>query len=324
MPPTRMLGDDQDSVVAAVEILSRGGLVAFPTETVYGLGADARDDRAVAGIFAAKERPSFNPLIVHVPSLDEAQQYAEFSDPMRALARTLWPGPLSLVLPVREARLSELVTAGLTTVAIRVPAHPLAQRLLSAFGGPIAAPSANPSGRISPTTASHVRDGLEGRVDVVIDGGACAVGLESTILGESEAGPVLLRPGGLPVEAIEKVIGAPLAMPALSATDATGISAPGQLESHYAPAAQIRLNAAEAAEGELLLAFGEGPIGPEYGLNLSETGDLIEAAANLFGHLRRLDEMASGRRIAVMPIPQHGLGHAINDRLRRAAAPRPD
>jgi L-threonylcarbamoyladenylate synthase len=312
---TVTLPPDEAGVARAAQILRDGGLVAFPTETVYGLGGDARNDLAVAGIFAAKGRPSFNPLIVHVPDLAAAERCAVFSDQARGLAQAFWPGPLTMVLPLRgEADLSPLVTAELPTVAIRIPAHPLAQTLLRAFGGPLAAPSANPSGRVSPTRAGHVVEGLAGRIDAVLDGGACSVGVESTIVG-FEGGVTLLRPGGLPVEALEAAFGAPLRV-----HDAKAVNAPGQLASHYAPDSPVRLGETVAAPGEVLVGFGAVP----GALTLSASGDLVEAAANLFDILRRADALAGpGGRIAFAPIPETGLGRAINDRLRRAAAPRP-
>ncbi len=315
MPQTQLLPKDQAGIDRAAALLAAGDLVAFPTETVYGLGADARNDHAVARVFEAKGRPSFNPLIVHVADLAAARDLARFNDVAERLAGAFWPGPLTLVLPLQPGGgLSPLVTAGLDTVALRMPAHPVAQDLLAAFGGPIAAPSANPSGRISPTRPDHVLEGLDGRIAAVVDGGACDVGVESTIVSAVGA-PQLLRPGGLPVEALEACIGAPLPIDG----NADAPSSPGQLASHYAPNAAVRLNARHAAEGEVHLGFG-----PEAGdatLNLSPSGDLVEAAANLFHHLRQLDE--TGRPIAVSPIPETGLGRAINDRLRRAAAPRP-
>lgn len=305
-------------IARAASILRDGGLVAFPTETVYGLGADARSDTAVARIFDAKGRPRFNPLIAHLPDAATARHIARFNDDADRLADAFWPGPLTLVLPLREnAGLSPLVTAGLRTVALRVPEHPLAQALLKQFGGPVAAPSANPSGSVSPTRAAHVLAGLNGRIDAVLDGGPCAVGVESTIVGLTD-GPVLLRPGGLPAEVIEACLGRPLA----AAPPGDTPSAPGQLASHYAPSTGLRLNAGAPAADELWLGFGHDA--HDATLNLSLNGDLVEAAANLFHHLRALDQMASpGQRIAVSPIPDHGLGCAINDRLRRAAAPRP-
>jgi L-threonylcarbamoyladenylate synthase len=307
---------------AAAGLLAAGRLVAFPTETVYGVGADARADRAVARIFEAKGRPRFNPLIVHVTDAAAAAALADLPPEARRLAAAFWPGPLTLVLPKRAAaRLSDLVTAGLDTVALRVPAHPLARDLLAAFGGPLAAPSANPSGRVSPTTAAHVRDGLDGRIAAVLDGGPCAVGLESTILGFGPDGPVLLRPGGLPAEALAEVLGAaPLPRAATAA-----LTAPGQLASHYAPVARLRLDAAAPAPGEAWLGFGAPDHDATPSLSLSPTGDLAEAAANLFAHLRALDAAAAAAglaTIAVAPVPRTGLGLAINDRLARAAAPR--
>ena len=310
---TITLRPDQAGLAHAAAILSEGGLVSFPTETVYGLGADARNNHAVARIYTAKGRPSFNPLIVHLPDLQAAQQYVDFNDDALRLAGAFWPGALTLVLPLRPgAGISKLVTAGLETLAVRVPDHPVATGLLRAFGGPIAAPSANPSGRVSPTTAAHVMTGLAGKIDAVVDGGACGVGVESTIvacLGE----PALLRAGGIPAEAIAACLGQPLAQPDDPATPV----APGQLASHYAPQGRVRLNATDVQEGETLLGFG--PV--DAALNLSPSGDLIEAAANLFACLHQLDAMGA-EAIAVSPIPEHGLGRAINDRLRRAAAPR--
>jgi L-threonylcarbamoyladenylate synthase len=312
---TLTLSADDTGIATAATFLRKGALVAFPTETVYGLGGDARSDMAVAGIYAAKGRPSFNPLIVHLPDLAAVETIAVIGPNARRLANAFWPGPLTLVLPLRDgAVISPLVTAGLSTVAVRVPAHPLAQRLLRAFGGPVAAPSANPSGRVSPTEAGHVLDGLSGRIAAVLDGGACAVGLESTIV-MADPDPVLLRPGGVPVEALEAILDRPIG----AAGESTVPTAPGQLASHYAPEASLRLNATEAREGEVLVGFG-----PVCGtMSLSKTGDLVEAATQLFRLLRRADELAGpGGRIAFAPIPDRDLGRAINDRLRRAAAPR--
>lgn len=310
---TERLDPSEGGLPRAVEILREGGRVAFPTETVYGLGADARDGTAVAGIYAAKGRPSFNPLIAHVADIATAQRYVEWSDLADRVAQAFWPGPLTLVLPLRpDAGISELTSAGLGTLAVRVPAHPLAQALLRAFDGPLAAPSANPSGRISPTTAEHVLSGLDGQIEAVLMGGACEVGVESTILGLTPY-PALLRPGGLPVEALEAMLGEPLAI----GGSAEAPSAPGQLLSHYAPTAGLRMEAVEAREGEVLLGFG--PVAGE--ITLSASGDLHEAAAALFGALHRLDARGA-KVIAVAPIPERGLGRAINDRLRRAAAPR--
>ena len=315
---TAILAPDADGLDAAVAVLRQGGLVAFPTETVYGLGADARNAAAVAQIFAAKGRPDFNPLIVHVADLQAAQALCAFTPAADLLAAAFWPGALTLVLPLRPGSgIAPLVMAGQPTLALRVPDHPLAQRLLARFNGPIAAPSANPSGRISPTTAAHVLAGLGGRIDAVLDGGACGVGLESTIVGcDGAQDPMqasLLRAGGLPVEVIEAALGVALLRPA----DQARPTAPGQMESHYAPRGQVRLNASHAQPGEILLGFG--PV--DAALNLSARGDLTEAAANLFGHLHQLDAMGA-THIAVSPVPDHGLGRAINDRLRRAAAPR--
>ncbi|MCZ8334520.1 MAG: L-threonylcarbamoyladenylate synthase [Rhodobacteraceae bacterium] len=316
MTETLTLPPTPDGLARAADLLRAGGLVAFPTETVYGLGGDARNDRAVAAIFAAKGRPSFNPLIVHVPDLAAARAVAVFDARAEAVAAQFWPGPLTLVLPLREeAGISPLVTAGLPTVAVRVPAHPVAQGLLRAFGGPLAAPSANPSGKVSPTRAAHVLAGLSGRIAAVVDGGACAVGVESTILG-LDGPPALLRPGGVTVEALEQALGTPLAI----GGSETRPNAPGQLASHYAPGAAVRLEVTQPAAGEVWVGFGPCP---GAALSLSESGDLVEAAARLFHILRQADAVAGDRgRIAFAPVPETGLGRAINDRLRRAAAPR--
>lgn len=314
--PPRLL-PTAEAIAQAGRLLATGGLVAFPTETVYGLGADATDDRAVARIFAAKARPRFNPLIVHVAETRAAKELAIFDERARSVAERFWPGPLTLVLPRREGcPVSLLATAGLGTLAIRVPAHPVAAALLRAAGRPVAAPSANRSGSISPTTAAHVLASLDGAVDLVLDGGPCRVGLESTILDLSGPRPALLRPGGVPREALEPLVG-----PLATATEAGARpTAPGQLTSHYAPALPVRLAADAARPGEALLAFGPAaPAGTT--LNLSPSGDLEEAAAQLFAMLRALDR-PEFTAIAVMPIPERGLGAAINDRLRRAAAPR--
>jgi L-threonylcarbamoyladenylate synthase len=314
---TDLLTPDPRGIAAAARLLAAGKLVAFPTETVYGLGGDAQNDRAVAAIFDAKGRPRFNPLIVHVPDVPSARRFAVFNDEAERLAAAFWPGPLTLVLPLKPGHtLSSLVTADLPSVAIRVPAHPVAQSLLRAFGGPVAAPSANPSGRVSPTRAAHVMSGLGGRIAAVVDGGACDVGLESTIVGLVD-GPVLLRPGGLPAEALEDCLGH--ALP--TGGSAESPTAPGQLASHYAPAAALRLNAECPIRGEIWIGFGAAAA--EADLNLSATGDLVEASANLFHFLREADAIAgTGGHIAVSPVPERGLGRAINDRLRRAAAPR--
>lgn len=317
MTETLTLPPTPDGLARAAALLRAGGLVAFPTETVYGLGGDARDGRAVAAIFAAKGRPAFNPLIVHLPDLAAAQRIAQFDARAMALAERFWPGPLTLVLPLRDgAGISPLVTAGLPTVALRVPAHPVAQGLLRAFGGPLAAPSANPSGKVSPTRADHVLAGLSGRIAAVVDGGACAVGVESTILG-LDGQPALLRPGGVTVEALEAALGPPLVM----GGSETRPNAPGQLASHYAPAAPVRLDVTRPAAGEVWVGFGPCP---GAALSLSESGDEVEAASRLFDTLRQADTLAGPQgRIAFAPVPDTGLGRAINDRLRRAAAPRP-
>ena len=316
MTDTACLAPTPDGIAQAADLLRKGGLVAFPTETVYGLGGDARSDRAVARIFAAKGRPHFNPLIVHLPDAAAARGLAVFDARADALAAAFWPGPLTLVLPLRAGSgLSGLVTAGLPAVALRVPAHPVARALLQVFGGPLAAPSANPSGRVSPTRAAHVIEGLGGRIDAVIDGGPCAVGVESTIVGLDGAAR-LLRPGGVPVEALETALGLPLLLP-----EAGKITAPGQLAAHYAPGALVRLEAVAARPNEVWIGFGPQSAGAA--LSLSRAGDLVEAAARLFHTLREADRLAGpGGAIAVAPIPETGLGRAINDRLRRAAAPR--
>jgi L-threonylcarbamoyladenylate synthase len=303
----------------AAAILARGGLVAFPTETVYGLGADARNDQAVANIFAAKNRPQFNPLIVHVRDTESAAAYAEFDDRARALAARYWPGPLTMVLPRRaDCGLSLLVSAGLDSVALRVPAHPTAQALLSAFDGPIAAPSANASGAVSPTRAEHVVQSLGDKVDLIIDDGPCAIGLESTVVDLSSETICVLRHGAVTLEDLNREFG--------SVADATGdtegtVKSPGMLARHYATSRPLRLDAKSAAPDEAYLAFGEtAPTNAAITENLSPSGDLTEAAANLFALLRALDQPQYAA-IAVAPIPDHGLGRAINDRLRRAATP---
>lgn len=301
------------NVQRAAEILQVGGLVAFPTETVYGLGADATNDRAVAKIYEAKGRPQFNPLIAHVTDVEEAFAQAEFPAAALTLAAKFWPGPLTLVLPRKKGcMVSLLSSAGLPSIALRVPQHPLALELIRAVGRPVVAPSANPSGRISPTTAAHVREGLGSKVEMILDGGPCAVGLESTIVSLLDDTPRLLRAGGLAREKIEEALGRELTAPVSGP-----LHAPGQLESHYAPQASMRLNATQWREGEARLGFGA----MDALHNLSPTGDLIEAAANLFSMLHQLDTFGSST-IAVASIPSTGLGEAINDRLRRAAAPR--
>ena len=308
---TELLPEDDSGIARAAALLRAGGLVAFPTETVYGLGADATDDTAVARIYEAKGRPQFNPLIVHLPDIAAARRAGRIEGDALRLAEAFWPGPLTLVVPVLDDRLSPLLRAGLPTVALRVPDLLLTRRLLAETGRPVAAPSANPSGRVSPTRAEHVMQGLNGRIEAVLDGGPCPVGVESTIVG-FDPEPVLLRPGGLPAEAIEAALGRALAL----APKTERPSAPGQLSSHYAPEAALRLDAVEALPGEVLIGFG--PVAGD--ATLSESGDLVEAAARLFHLLREMDR--PGARIAVAPIPDHGLGRAIRDRLARAAAPR--
>jgi L-threonylcarbamoyladenylate synthase len=306
-----------DAIADAAAALKAGGLVAFPTETVYGLGADATNARAVAGIFEAKGRPRFNPLISHIADAEDASRFAVLGREAQALAAAFWPGALTLVLKKRpDCAIADLVTAGLDTVALRVPAHPVAQALIRAAARPIAAPSANRSGHVSPTTAAHVDADLGDRVAVILDDGPCLIGVESTVVDVSGGEATLLRAGGIPRGAIESVLGSGLA---LHSDDAERPASPGQLASHYAPQAAVRLDAARPRAGEAFLAFGPAaPVhdGPTF--NLSPTGDLVEAAANLFAALRQLD--ASGATtIAAMSIPASGLGEAINDRLRRAA-----
>lgn len=314
-----------ENIAAAAEALRRGELVVFPTETVYGLGADATNSRAVARVFEAKGRPRFNPLIAHVANLASAERIAYFPAHARRLAEACWPGPLTLVLRRRLAgKISDFVTVGLETVAVRIPAHPVALALLAAAEVPIAAPSANRSGHVSPTLASHVYDDLGDIPAFILDGGPTAHGLESTILDATEPAIVQLRAGALAAEVIERLLGATIGRAGEAVDPATGERpiAPGQLASHYAPGAPLRLDADRARPGEALLAFGadaprhDGPL-----INLSPTGDLVEAGANLFAALRALDA-AHPTAIAVMPIPDTGIGEAINDRLRRGAAPR--
>jgi len=312
-----VLTPSREAISHAAALLRAGQLVAFPTETVYGLGGDATNDRAVANIFAAKGRPQFNPLIAHVPGLGEAEKFAVFGPlALRAAAR-FWPGPLTLVLPRRyDCSISLLVSAGLDTVAVRAPAHPVAQALLRETGRPIAAPSANRSGRVSPTTAAHVAEELGANVAVILDDGPTPIGLESTVLDFSAEAPALLRPGAITLEQLTELLGS------VSLTAPNRVMSPGMQASHYAPALPMRLAATEARPGEALLAFGPcAPAGFAEVAWLSRAGDLTEAAANLFAMLRLLDQPRF-TGIAVMPIPEHGLGHAINDRLRRAAAPR--
>ncbi len=307
---------DDKGISKAAKLLLRGDVVAFPTETVYGLGADATNDTAVAKIYEAKGRPSFNPLIVHLPNLKAVQRYAILPDIGSLLADRFWPGALTLVLKRKEkSKLSKLVSAGLNTVAIRIPAHAGARDLLRVVDKPIAAPSANASGKLSPSEAKHVATSLDGRISLILDGGPCPVGLESTIIDVSTDIPTLLRPGGISVEAIEDVLGRSLS---IASSDDEAPKSPGMLTSHYAPDSQIRLNITEPNADESLLGFGEVEGAT---LNLSPTGDTREAAANLFKMLHDIDKLSSGK-IAVSPVPNTGLGVAINDRLKRAAAPK--
>jgi L-threonylcarbamoyladenylate synthase len=320
---SRILPATENALTEAAALLEQGALVALPTETVYGLAGDATSDRAVAAIFAAKDRPQFNPLIAHYPTAQAATEDVTFDEKARELARRFWPGPLTLVLPRREGcRISLLASAGLDSQAVRVPRHEVAQRLLARFGRPLAAPSANRSGRVSPTRPAHVAEELGDRVALILDGGPCAIGIESTVVALLGGGPLLLRPGAVTEEEIEAAIG-----PLAHAGEDGQPRGPGMLASHYAPELPLRLEAHELHSGEALLAFGSHPIdGARLAFNLSPGADLDEAAAQLFAALRSLDR--EGRRqgltgIAAMPIPDRGLGRAINDRLRRAAAPRP-
>jgi L-threonylcarbamoyladenylate synthase len=304
-----------EAIATAAAALREGRLVAFPTETVYGLGADATNERAVAAVFVAKGRPRFNPLIVHFADTAAARLAAFFGGRADKLAQAFWPGALTLVLRRRpDSGIALLASAGLDTLALRVPAHPIAHALIEASGRPLAAPSANASGRLSPTSAADVAASLGERVDIVLDGGRCAIGVESTVVDLTTTKPTLLRPGGITEEALTGILG-PLAHPSGNAAP----KSPGMLASHYAPDRPLRLNARDVSADEALLAFGRGaPKGAAETLNLSRSGDLTEAAANLFAMLRRLDQPRLAR-IAVMPIPDVGLGRAINDRLRRAA-----
>jgi L-threonylcarbamoyladenylate synthase len=324
---TDTLTADPVGIARAASLLRGGELVAFGTETVYGLGADATNGVAVASVFAAKGRPHFNPLICHYPDAASAFAQVEPNDAARCLAAAFWPGPLTLVLPRRvTCPVALLAGAGLETLAVRVPAHPVAQALLRAVDRPVAAPSANRSGQVSPTTAAHVLDGLGGRIAAVLDSGPCDVGVESTVLDLTGPRPVLLRPGGVPAEAIETLvgrIGRPI--PPAAAEAARGLRSPGLLVSHYAPSLPVRLDAASVGADEALLAFGPPLPGAVLAYNLSAARDLTEAASRLFAGLRWLDEAATQRglsRIAAMAVPDTGLGLAINDRLQRAAAPR--
>lgn len=316
------------TIERARSVLSAGGLVAFPTETVYGLGADAANDGAVARLYAAKERPAFNPLIAHVADLAAARRLARFDAEALALAKAFWPGPLTLVMPkLRGCPVGQLATAGLDTIAVRIPGHRVARDLLAAFGGPIVAPSANRSGRVSPTSAQHVQADLDGRIDLIVDDGASPLGVESTILA-CLGHTMLLRPGAIPRAEVARLLGRDIAAGTIAADAGGGEGrpiAPGMLTSHYAPRAVVRMNADMVAPGEALLAFGP-ELPRDAGnartiLNLSGRGELVEAAANLFNYLRMLDGAGVGS-IAVMPVPDKGLGEAINDRLRHAAAPR--
>tara|TARA_R110000868_G_scaffold11516_6_gene56396 strand:+ start:12523 stop:13470 length:948 start_codon:yes stop_codon:yes gene_type:complete len=306
--------DDPSAITRAADRLREGGLVAMPTETVYGLAADAGNASAVARLYAAKGRPRFNPLIAHVTGIAMAKTLVEWNPLAEALAQAFWPGPLTLVLPkLAGAPICDLANAGLDSVALRSPRHAGAQALLAAFGAPLVAPSANPSGGVSPTTARHVSDGLGEKLDLILDGGACTVGLESTVIAILDGRATLLRPGGLERAQIEAITG-----PLAAAGHSDAPASPGMLQSHYAPGAALRLDATQALPGELLLGFGT--IAGD--LNLSPRGDLAEAAAGLFAALRDLDARGPAS-IAVAPIPEQGLGEAINDRLQRAAAPRP-
>jgi L-threonylcarbamoyladenylate synthase len=309
-----------ETIEKAARALAQGEIVAFPTETVYGLGANALDASAVAKIFASKERPRFNPLIVHVPGLAEAETYAAVSPTARKFAEAFWPGPLSLVLKKRAGcGIADLVTAGLDTIALRAPAHPIARALLAEAKLPIAAPSANRSGRVSPTTAAHVAAELGEIPAMILDGGPCRLGIESTVISVVGDKPVLLRLGGTPREEIERMLGKRIAM----ARSDSPIASPGQLATHYAPDTKLRLSATSVGPSEALLAFGkEVPKGARITINLSEDGKLEEAATKLFSALRELDKSGVST-IAVMPIPNRGLGEAINDRLQRAACGTP-
>lgn len=305
--------DDPTAIARAAAILRAGGLVAMPTETVYGLAADASNAKAVARLYAAKGRPRFNPLIAHVAGIEMAKTLVQWPQLADQLARSFWPGPLTLVLPMLEsAAICDLANAGLTSIAIRAPAHEGARALLTAFGGPLVAPSANPSGGVSPTSAAHVSEGLGGKLDLILDGGPCTVGVESTVIAILDGKATLLRPGGLARSRIEAITG-----PLAQAGHGDAPASPGMLASHYAPGAPLRLNAVNAEAGEVLIGFAA--ISGD--LNLSASGDLAEAAARLFAALREIDALGP-KRIAVAPIPDEGLGEAINDRLQRAAAPR--
>ena len=313
-----------ESVALGVDILAHGGLVAFPTETVYGLGGDACNADAVAAIFAAKERPAFNPLISHVASAEAAFELGTATPIAACLAETFWPGPMTLILTRRlDCPIALLTSAGLDKIALRVPAHTEARALLEAFGRPVAAPSANPSGRISPTRAEHVLAGLGGRIELVLDGGPCESGLESTVIDCTGDTAYILRPGGITREAVAATLAAQGMTLATQSppTDEDAPASPGQLASHYAPSAPVRLNVTAPEPGMELIGFGETGGAGELGLNLSPEGDLQDAAANLFQMMHAADA-AGAAVIGVAPVPDRGLGEAVNDRLRRAAAPR--
>jgi L-threonylcarbamoyladenylate synthase len=327
--PSQVVEASEESIARAADILRAQGLVAFPTETVYGLGADACSGTAVARIFASKGRPSFNPLIIHVPDPEAAEEFVRFDLRARAAARAFWPGPLTLILPRREnCPISDLAGVGLPTLAVRVPAHPVALALLKACGIPLAAPSANRSGTLSPTAPIHVVESLGDAVDLILAAGACAVGVESTVLDLSGDTAVIARPGAITATDLEPVLGCSVTY---DSGNAERPVSPGQLLRHYAPSIPVRLNAVDVCPGEALLAFGStrfmgirggtgaaGDLPEAMRRNLSQTGDLHEAAANLFAMLRALDR-PEHNGIAVMAVPEMGLGIAINDRLRRAA-----
>ncbi|QIB34388.1 L-threonylcarbamoyladenylate synthase [Ancylobacter pratisalsi] len=326
---TRLVPADTAGIAEAARLIAAGGLVALPTETVYGLGCDATSPTAVANLYNAKGRPSFNPLIAHVPDIAAARQVGHLTSSAETLAERFWPGPLTLVVPAYDGPTCALARAGLASVAIRVPAHEIARQVLRMVGRAVAAPSANRSGHVSPTTAPHVLADLEGRIDLILDAGPTLVGVESTILDCTGETPVMLRPGGLPREEIEAALRQSIQSPSPKAPEEPGAEiaplAPGMLASHYAPSVPVRLNARDVRPGEALLTFaGAHPPGFEAARayrDLSPSGELVEAAAHLFAYLRDLD--ASGARaIAVVPLPRHGLGEAIADRLSRAAAPR--
>jgi L-threonylcarbamoyladenylate synthase len=322
--PTELLTASGAAIAKAAAILRAGGLVAMPTETVYGLAGDATSERAVASIYAAKDRPTFNPLIAHVLDVEAASREAVLDAHALALARAFWPGPLTLVAPISpRSAISLLARAGLASVALRAPSHPVARALIAAAGVSLVAPSANRSGRVSPTRAAHVMADLDGRIDLILDAGPTPLGVESTIVACLGGNPRLLRHGAIPKEAIEAALG--FALAAHEPAQGAAPLAPGLLASHYAPRAKLRLEARDAAPDEAALDFG-GALAAYEGearLDLSPKSDLVEAAANLFAHLRALDDSGLDM-IAVAPIPWHGLGAAINDRLRRAAAPRGD